>query len=127
MADPRAPTGSVTTHDSPPPSSRLSTGEDTAALVLVHSPDAAAVGRATHLGEARLVAGRDVEGAGLSVRDPQLSRVHFRIGRDPRTHRMRLGDAQSRNGTLVDGVRVDSVELEGESVIRAGETIFVRG
>ena len=38
---------------------------------------------------------------------------------------MRLGDAQSRNGTFVNGKRIDSVLLAHGDVIRAGDSLLL--
>jgi transcriptional regulator with GAF, ATPase, and Fis domain len=93
--------------------------------VVVHSPDRAAVGARIVLGQAVVVVGRDVDGPGVRLDDLQLSRVHFRVVYDGRAECQRVGDAGSRNGTFVDGARVESAILRPGAVLRAGETVFV--
>jgi DNA-binding NtrC family response regulator len=117
----------VTTNEAPPPSWRSQLGENRVALVVVHSSDEAAIGRVVPLQDELIVVGRHVDGSGISLDDRQLSRVHFRVAIDPRSGGHRLGDAQSRNGTIVDGGMVDSGALRPGSVIRAGESVFVYG
>jgi len=77
------------------------------------------------LGEGVVVVGRDVDGPGVRLDDLQLSRVHFRVVYDGRAERHRVGDAGSRNGTFVDGSRIESAILRPGMVLRAGETVFV--
>jgi pSer/pThr/pTyr-binding forkhead associated (FHA) protein len=121
----RAQRASVPTNQSPDPSEPTRPAPETAALVVVHCPDRAAVGRRIALDEAVVVVGRDVDGPGVCLDDLQLSRVHFRVVYDGRAESHRVGDAGSRNGTFVDGSRVDSVVLPRGAVLRAGETVFV--
>lgn len=94
-------------------------------LVVVHSPDRAV--STISLSSDLTVVGRDVEGAGASVDDERMSRVHFRIAFDGRAKSHRLGDARSKNGTFVGGARVDTAVLRPGDVIRAGDTVFVYG
>lgn len=104
-----------------PPSSSA----EPAFLVIVHSPDSDAVGRVSRLGDDVLLLGRDVAPPGVSVEDPELSRLHFRLVFDGRAQGHRVGDARSRNGTFVDGLRAESAVLREGSVIRAGGSVFV--
>jgi DNA-binding NtrC family response regulator len=96
-------------------------------LIVVQSSDATAVGRVIALGDELVVVGRDVEGAGVCLDDALLSRVHFRIAFDGRAGSHRVGDARSRNGTFVQGARIESAILRPGDVLRAGETVFVYG
>src|ERR1051325_10926390 len=96
------------------------------ALVVAYSPDPGPVAAIT-LGDRVVVVGRDVRGAGVSIDDERMSRVHFRLAFDHRARSHRVGDAQSRNGTFVDGARVESAVLRRGNVIRAGESVFVYG
>lgn len=114
-----------TTHQAPPHSHQAAASAEAVSLVIVHSPDEQLVGTRWALTEDALVVGRDVDAPGTRVNDMQLSRVHFRIVHDGRSRRHRVGDAQSRNGTFVDGVRVRSSLLDAGAVVRAGETVFV--
>jgi DNA-binding NtrC family response regulator len=97
-------------------------------LVVAYSPDAAAEGRELPLprspGQVTPV-GREIEAPGLCVLDPRLSRLHFRIVWDQRSHIHQLGDANSANGTFVNGARVATRAIESGDVIRAGDTLFV--
>jgi transcriptional regulator of acetoin/glycerol metabolism len=61
--------------------------------------------------------------AELRVDDASLSGVHFRLR--PMADGWWLDDAQSKNGTQVDGQRVDGVALGDGAVIEAGQTFFV--
>jgi DNA-binding NtrC family response regulator len=117
----------ATTADSPPPSWGKADGARRRALFVAHSADAAARGRTRLAGDTPLVVGRDAGTDGLSVRDGQLSRVHFRIGLDSRAEGYRIADAQSRNGTILDGLRIETALLTPNAVIRAGESVFVFG
>ncbi len=58
----------------------------------------------------------------LSYDDPYFSRRHFLIEVNP--PRCRLLDLRSRNGTMVNQVRVDSAELRNEDIVSAGHTVF---
>src|SRR5262249_44403358 len=112
-----------TTNQSPPEPLALPT-DDSASLVVGHSPDVAMVDTTIPLGTDVVTIGRDVDG-GVRFADSQLSRVHFRIAYDGRARAHRIGDARSRNGTLVDGAKIESVVLREGAVVRAGETVFV--
>lgn len=116
---------SATTNQSPPASDLKRDPPASAALVIVHSPDGATVGKRLALAREMVVVGRDVDGTGVRIEDLQLSRVHFRVAYDGRAESYRLGDASSRNGTFVDGSRVESAVLRSGTVLRAGETVFV--
>jgi DNA-binding NtrC family response regulator len=122
----RIPSG-ATTHDSAPPSSFRLDERVALSLVVVHSPDASAVGQVIALNDGPVVVGRDVEGAGIAIPDGHLSRVHFRVSFDGRALLHRVVDAGSRNGTFVMGARVDSAVLRPGDVVRAGDTVFVYG
>jgi transcriptional regulator with PAS, ATPase and Fis domain len=62
---------------------------------------------------------------GIRLADPAVSRVHGRIVRDVRTGCYRLGDADSRYGTYVNGARISSFLLADNDVVRFGDTLFV--
>src|SRR5689334_25169358 len=104
--DSRAERAAATTNKSPDPSGPVEGPPEAASLVIVHSPDRAAVGRRIAVGDAVVPVGRDVDGPGVSIDDLQLSRLHFRLVHDRRAGGHRVGDAGSRNGTLVDGMRI---------------------
>ncbi len=105
----------------------LATGSETrpVCLTVVHTPDPAALGRSTWLGEqGELKVGRTPEG-GLTVSDPRVSRVQFKIAWDARQGRHRITDAGSRNGTFLNGKATDSSVLNPGDVLRAGDSLFV--
>ena len=58
----------------------------------------------------------------LSYDDPYFSRRHFLVEVNP--PRVRVIDLQSRNGSHVNGQRVESAELRNGDEIRAGHTVF---
>ncbi len=94
-------------------------------LVVVHSPDADAVGRIHQLSDELTLIGREIDAHGLCVDDRIMSRVHARFVHDTRAGMFRVGDGGSRNGTFVNGQAVDSVLLSDGAVIRAGDTLLV--
>jgi pSer/pThr/pTyr-binding forkhead associated (FHA) protein len=59
----------------------------------------------------------------FTIEDTLASRRHLRVARDGDAYV--LSDLGSRNGTWVDGQRVQSAPLKDGSVIRAGATEFV--
>jgi transcriptional regulator of acetoin/glycerol metabolism len=102
----------------------LDGGDGALRFEVVHSADASAVGRVVVLSEKdELLVGREVA-EGLRIADTRLSRVHLRIRRDsPSTYR--LEDAESANGTFVNGRPVRDRALCADDVVRAGDTVFV--
>lgn len=62
-------------------------------------------------------------GAEITVDDPTLSGLHFRI--EERGHEFFLRDLGSTNGTFLNGYLVRSSPLESGDEIRAGESVFV--
>jgi DNA-binding NtrC family response regulator len=95
-------------------------------LVVVSSPDQSFVSRAFGLpADDYFLVGRALEQPGLGLADTRLSRLHFRIRWDGRSHGFRVGDAGSKNGTSVNGANVASALLEVGDVIRAGDSLFV--
>src|SRR5262245_993076 len=58
----------------------------------------------------------------LSHDDPCFSRRHFVLEVNP--PRCRLLDFKSRNGTEVNGQRVDVADIKDSDVIKAGHTVF---
>ncbi|HMJ12327.1 MAG TPA: sigma 54-interacting transcriptional regulator [Polyangiaceae bacterium] len=97
-------------------------------LVIAHSPDANANGRDVSLltaAEAVLPIGRDIAPPGLCVKDARMSRLHFRIVWNHQDQIHHLGDANSANGTYLNGKRVATSPIEPGDVIRAGDTSFV--
>jgi DNA-binding NtrC family response regulator len=70
--------------------------------------------RVTEEGERRLV---------LRIPDPRMSQVHARVVRMPGMLLAR--DAKSRNGTFVNGARIDAAPLADGDVVECGETILL--
>ncbi len=58
----------------------------------------------------------------LSYDDPYFSRRHFLVEVNP--PRVRVIDLASRNGTHVNGQRVESAELNDGDTVKAGHTVF---
>lgn len=70
-----------------------------------------------------VVVGRSVRDADLPIDDdPSLSKRHFSVAYDGQ--RCRLVDLASKNGTLVNGNRVTSIDLQHGDVVCAGQTVF---
>jgi diguanylate cyclase (GGDEF)-like protein len=87
-------------------------------LVVVQGDE---IGRRYLLNERRLIVGRDPERADLVLADPSVSGKHALVVVDPETDRYGIIDLGSRNGTYVNGSRVQSGGL------RDGDKIFVGG
>jgi len=80
--------------------------------------------RALPLRRGRLVLGRDEGAAVARLDDDRLSRTHAEIVLDERKWTIR--DLGSRNGTWVDGKRVESdVTIESPKVVRIGRTLLI--
>lgn len=120
----RRPT--ATTKESSPCGDDSNEATSELSLVLVHSPDQERLGPISLDGDLTVV-GRDVDGAGISIDDARLSRPHFRVMYDGRARSHRVGDARSKNGTFLQGSRVESATLRPGDVLRAGDTVFVYG
>src|SRR5882724_12737450 len=83
-----------------------------------------------HTGQAFSFSGHDTFLVGRSKRahfrlpakDRYFSRVHFLVEVNP--PQCRLMDMGSRNGTHVNGQRVDLIDLSDGDVIKAGHTTF---
>ena len=58
----------------------------------------------------------------LSYDDPYFSRRHFLVEVNP--PRCRLIDLNSRNGTLLNGARIQTAEVADGDEIAAGHTVF---
>jgi pSer/pThr/pTyr-binding forkhead associated (FHA) protein len=75
----------------------------------------------------RLVIGRQSDGPGKLADDPELSRHHAEIGRDP-DGQFTITDLSSMNGTFVNGTRLDApVQLAlGDEIEVGGTKLVVR-
>jgi DNA-binding NtrC family response regulator len=92
-------------------------------LRVVYSPDQEAIGRVFLLSNDAFTIGREVQGAGC-VADDLMSRAHVKIWKEGTRHL--LEDLKSRNGTFVDGQRVDlPADLSANRVILVGATLLV--
>ena len=75
--------------------------------------------------EGRTVVGRGGRRTDLALDDDLLSRAHFEVKPATSADVYRLRDLGSKNGTLVDGRRVEEAFLCDGSIIRAGQTLLV--
>jgi predicted component of type VI protein secretion system len=75
----------------------------------------------------RLVFGRQNQGPGSLANDPELSRLHAQIERDPSGHFL-LQDLASTNGTWVNGARIAAPTLlaMGDEIELGGSKLVVR-
>ncbi len=91
-------------------------------LVVLHAPDGSA-GRIVPLepATAPLVVGRQVEG--LEIGDSALSRAHAAF--ELRDEGWFVVDHGSRNGTFVEGRRVDEARLDPGQLVRVGQTLLL--
>ncbi len=116
--------------DVPPPSTLVDDGVESVrpsrelCLRVVHAPAIPPVDTVSLNEQQPVVVGRDVGDRGLRVEDPKLSRLHFRIAWDGRQGAHRLGDANSANGTFLNGRPTTTSVLGAGDVIRAGGSLF---
>ncbi len=96
-----------------------------AALVVAYTPASEQLGTRVALNRDLVLLGREIETGGLCLDDRRMSRTHARFAYDTRAGMFRVGDAHSRNGTFVNGQRVDTRLLSPGDVIRAGESLLV--
>jgi len=92
-------------------------------LVVLDSPDREQVGRLVPLepSSSPLVVGRQVDG--LELGDTALSRAHAALEIEDAGWFVR--DRGSRNGTFVDGERVDEARLDHGQLIRVGQSLLL--
>jgi transcriptional regulator of acetoin/glycerol metabolism len=106
---------------------RSDTRETAPVLGLVHSREPLPFDRIALRNDLLLI-GREVDdGSGISTGDARMSRVHVRILPDRRAGaaKFRISDAHSRNGTFVNGARIESALLADGDVVRIGDCLFV--
>src|SRR5512141_9717 len=85
-------------------------------VIVAYSPDPALVGLPRVLGEEAVLIGR--QGPGLALADPRVSRAHASL--EMREEGPFLRDLGSRNGTFLNGERVEGAPLTDQDVIRVG-------
>ena len=78
-------------------------------------------GACLEIGDHKIYIGRRSENEFL-LTDPNASRLHAYI--DYVRHRHVLYDAQSMNGTFVNGKRIDSIVLQPDDLIQIGNTVL---
>jgi transcriptional regulator with GAF, ATPase, and Fis domain len=103
------------------PASRLGTPPEFVRIVVAYSPDPSTVGAMRVLSDDALIVGRI--GGGLALPDPRLSRAHASI--ELRDGQPLVRDLGSRNGTFVNGERVEQRTLSDEDVIRVADHVLV--
>ena len=93
-------------------------------LLVLFAPNPAAIGRVTSLDLDVCELGRSCLLCEiLQLRDGRQSRRHARISQAG--ERVTLDDLSSRNGTFVDGRRVESAPLRDGAVIRVGDSVLL--
>jgi transcriptional regulator with GAF, ATPase, and Fis domain len=93
-------------------------------LVLVHGSTRSGQ-EVVVLDGAPLVLGRDGGDGAIALDDSKVSRRHAVIALDEQGGSFVITDQGSRNGTYVDGVRIDRAALRQGRVIRVGSTLFI--
>jgi DNA-binding NtrC family response regulator len=97
-------------------------GEPTPGLVLLCAKDISRVPQVFPLRRGEVVLGREPPPGGCRIDQTAVSREHARIVRAGAA--CTLEDMGSRNGTYVDGARVDRTTLRDRAEIRVGDTLF---
>ena len=92
-----------------------------ACLRVVHSPDAAAVGRTLDLDAAHTLGRQGPSG----FADARMSREHARLSPRRGLAPAELEDLESNNGTWVNGTTVTRTPLRPNDVVAIGETLLV--
>jgi pSer/pThr/pTyr-binding forkhead associated (FHA) protein len=72
----------------------------------------------------RLAIGRDPGQQGLTLDDGRTSRVHTELSFVPEYGVYRVADAGSKNGTFLNGRRIESDYLQAGAVLRIGDTLL---
>jgi DNA-binding NtrC family response regulator len=91
-------------------------------LVPVFGPDGRHPPRLT-LHHDPVVLGRDPDGEGLTLEDPEASRRHAVV--EPSSDGWTVRDLDSHNGTWVDGVRRQTAPLRHGTVLRLGRSLVL--
>lgn len=82
------------------------------------------IGRRFLLGDGRHILGRDPDGADVVIQDGTVSGKHALVQIDTRAGRYGLIDLGSRNGTLLNGRRVESGALRDGDKVFLGDTVL---
>src|SRR5262245_48003933 len=93
-----------------------------AGLVLLYAPRFAQHEAAYPFGADVVTIGREPLPSGICLDESAVSRLHARIAL--RAERWVVRDLESRNGTYVNGRRVEEAVLEDFDVVRIGDAIF---
>ena len=97
-------------------------GQPTPGLVLLCAKDFERMPRAVAIRGTGLTLGREPPAGGCGIPQTAVSRLHARIGQ--KDAGWQLEDLQSRNGTYVNGARIDRIDLEDGDLVRIGDTLF---
>src|SRR3984957_8128696 len=97
-------------------------GQAAPGLILLCAKDFERMPRIVALRGESLTLGREPPPEGSCIPQTAVSRIHARIVREGSG--WQLHDLQSRNGTYVDGRRIDRVGLEDGALVRIGDTLF---
>ena len=97
------------------------------ALLLLHCPERGVVtDERVTLPIGRTLIGREVEeGEGIGLEDARASRLHATLHVASRSRRVRIADEDSKNGTFVNGERVEEAWLSNGDVVRLADTHFL--
>lgn len=79
------------------------------------------------LGPGSLILGREPGPEGVAIEDHEISRRHLSLTYVEATDAFRIEDQGSRNGTYLNGTRIESDYLTPGAVIRVGATLLVYG
>ena len=93
----------------------------TPALVVVQGNE---IGRRYKLEPGRWILGRDADRCDLVISDGSVSGKHAMVQVDPEAGRYGLLDLGSRNGTLLNGQRVEACALRDGDKVFLGETVL---
>jgi sigma-54 dependent transcriptional regulator, acetoin dehydrogenase operon transcriptional activator AcoR len=91
-------------------------------LVTLYAPDPKVVPAAVVLPEHALVLGREPPPGGLALPFASVSRVHARVAHQRGA--ITVEDLESRNGSFVNGTKVERATLEHGDELRIGELVF---
>lgn len=93
-------------------------------LTVVHSSDSTILGRVYPIGDGLTIGRQSQQGVDIAIDDRLLSRRHATIAPLGSSSVHELIDHESRNGSFVDGVRVQRSHLSVGTILRLGVTLF---